>query len=153
MRYCPVPSEMALRVLSISAGLEASTVTPGSTAPDESFTTPVIDAWAYAEAGTASHTRTNATLFHTVIHAPFTQGRSIDDVLNVGRAFQARQRGDPERVAPRTVKRVQSCGLARRRRCSGTPASCRAPACAACRRRARRRTPRRRTARGRGPEE
>jgi hypothetical protein len=30
----------------MSAALEASTATPGSTAPDASFTTPVIDAWA-----------------------------------------------------------------------------------------------------------
>ena len=39
----------------MSAGLAASTVTPGSTAPDESFTTPVMDAWAYAEAGRITH--------------------------------------------------------------------------------------------------
>jgi hypothetical protein len=31
------------------AGLEASTVTPGKTPPEASFTTPVIDACAYAE--------------------------------------------------------------------------------------------------------
>jgi hypothetical protein len=36
MRYCPVPSVTAERVFSISAGLDASTVTPGSTAPDAS---------------------------------------------------------------------------------------------------------------------
>ena len=33
---------------SMSAGLSASTVTPGSTAPELSFTVPVIDACAYA---------------------------------------------------------------------------------------------------------
>src|SRR5687767_12906017 len=32
----------------MSAGLAASIVTPGRTAPDESRTTPAIDAWAYA---------------------------------------------------------------------------------------------------------
>jgi hypothetical protein len=32
------------RLCSISAGLDASTVTPGRTAPEESRTTPVIDA-------------------------------------------------------------------------------------------------------------
>jgi hypothetical protein len=32
----------ALRTLSISASLDASTVTPGKTAPDESVTTPVM---------------------------------------------------------------------------------------------------------------
>src|ERR1700724_2002841 len=36
---------------SMSTGLDASTVTPGSTAPDVSFTTPVIEPWASATAG------------------------------------------------------------------------------------------------------
>jgi hypothetical protein len=48
MRYCPVPSVTAERVFSINAGLAASTLTPGSTAPDESFTAPAIVAWANA---------------------------------------------------------------------------------------------------------
>src|SRR5437016_4189201 len=42
MLYRPAPSETAVRTFSISAGLAASTVTPGSTAPDVSFTTPAI---------------------------------------------------------------------------------------------------------------
>src|SRR5438046_7064361 len=42
IRYWPVPSVTALRAFSISIGLEASTVTPGSTAPDTSLTTPVM---------------------------------------------------------------------------------------------------------------
>jgi hypothetical protein len=47
------------------AGLLASTVTPGSTAPDVSFTTPVIDAWANAADAHVRHRhvttlRTNA---------------------------------------------------------------------------------------------
>src|ERR1043165_3718891 len=54
MRYVPVPSLTADRVFSISAGLEASTVTPGRTAPDASFTTPVMEAWANATAGTST---------------------------------------------------------------------------------------------------
>src|SRR6476646_1361839 len=41
MWYAPLPSVTALRTFSISTGLDASTVTPGSTAPDESLTTPV----------------------------------------------------------------------------------------------------------------
>src|SRR5438876_11948851 len=41
MRYCPDASLTAVRTFSIRAGLDASTVTPGSTAPDESLTTPV----------------------------------------------------------------------------------------------------------------
>src|SRR6266852_2687222 len=35
----------------MSAGLAASTVTPGRIAPDESFTVPAMLAWAYAVAG------------------------------------------------------------------------------------------------------
>src|SRR5262245_22495385 len=42
---------MAERDFSMSEGLVASTVTPGRTPPDESFTTPASDACAYAEAG------------------------------------------------------------------------------------------------------
>src|SRR4029079_10455948 len=59
MRYCPDPSETAVRVFSVNAGLEASTVTPGSTAPDASFTMPASDAppaWANTNAG-VSRTR------------------------------------------------------------------------------------------------
>src|SRR5688500_3228927 len=41
MRYCPVPSVTAVRTFSIRAGLDASTVTPGSTPPDWSLTVPV----------------------------------------------------------------------------------------------------------------
>ena len=40
IRYSPFSSETALRTFSISTGLAASTVTPGSTAPDVSFTVP-----------------------------------------------------------------------------------------------------------------
>ena len=39
----------------MSAGLDASTVTPGSTAPDESLTTPVMEACANAMAGTSTN--------------------------------------------------------------------------------------------------
>ena len=46
IRYWPPLSVVAARVFSISAGLDASTVTPGSTAPDESRTVPVMDACA-----------------------------------------------------------------------------------------------------------
>jgi hypothetical protein len=38
MRYWPLPSVTTDRTFSISAGLDASTVTPGSTAPDASLT-------------------------------------------------------------------------------------------------------------------
>src|SRR5918995_6157780 len=51
IRYWPAPSVTAVRTFSISTGLAASTMTPGSTAPDESRTTPAIEACAYAAAG------------------------------------------------------------------------------------------------------
>src|SRR5262249_39833260 len=60
MRYCPVPSVITDRTFSINAGLAASTVTPGSTAPEPSLTTPVMDAWARAiEGKRASDTNRN----------------------------------------------------------------------------------------------
>src|SRR4051812_16003600 len=43
MRYWPLPSVTTERVFSISAGLDTSTLTPGSTAPEESLTTPVTE--------------------------------------------------------------------------------------------------------------
>ncbi len=71
IRYVPEPSVMAERTFSISAGLEASTVTPGSTAPDVSLTTPSIDACANADAGRMiSQARTNSTLRITRIDSP-----------------------------------------------------------------------------------
>src|SRR5438093_13596388 len=42
MEYRPAPSVTADRTFSISAGLETSTVTPGSTAPDVSLTVPAM---------------------------------------------------------------------------------------------------------------
>src|SRR5206468_12361034 len=57
----PVPSVTAVRVFSIKTGLLASIVTPGNTAPDESFTTPDrVDCWALTDAGRInSHDSTN----------------------------------------------------------------------------------------------
>src|SRR5688572_27031475 len=83
MRYWPVPSVTTERTFSINAGLEASTVTPGSTAPDASRTVPVNVPWANAEAGsriTASHRKHFAALhmsgvllrFPRVGHGDFT---------------------------------------------------------------------------------
>src|SRR5262245_39213318 len=70
-RYCPVPSVTALRDFSINAGLAASTVTPGNTAPDESFTTPASVACAKVEIGTAiSQRNRHTTLFPAVIDPP-----------------------------------------------------------------------------------
>src|SRR5918995_6916870 len=57
--YLPLPSVTAVRTFSIKAGLEASTVTPGSTAPDASCTAPAIEAWADAMAGKSTRHRTS----------------------------------------------------------------------------------------------
>src|SRR5687768_2819266 len=65
MRYCPVPSLMTVRLFSMRAGLDASTVTPGRTAADASRMTPAIVAWACTLFGSsrlpASATATNRT--------------------------------------------------------------------------------------------
>src|SRR5262245_29239650 len=49
--YCPESSVTTARTFSISAGLDASTVTPGNTAPEASFTTPASEACAHAAVG------------------------------------------------------------------------------------------------------
>ena len=60
MRYWPVPSVTVVRTFSSSAGLAASTVTPGSTPPDASRTTPVIEACANAAAGASTKIKMRA---------------------------------------------------------------------------------------------
>jgi hypothetical protein len=47
--YCPSASVTTDRTFSISAELEASTVTPGITAPDVSLTTPAMPPAACAD--------------------------------------------------------------------------------------------------------
>src|SRR5688572_12612561 len=51
MEYWPTLLVVTERVRSMSAGLEASTVTPGSTAPDASLTVPTMEPCAKALAG------------------------------------------------------------------------------------------------------
>src|SRR5262249_25653775 len=60
MRYRPWSSVETARTPSISTGLAASTVTPGSTPPDSSLTTPAIEACARTTLG-ASSTQRNTT--------------------------------------------------------------------------------------------
>src|SRR5206468_11690403 len=52
--YCPPESVTTLRDFSMSAGLAASTVTPGRTAPVESLTVPEMALWPLAVAQIAS---------------------------------------------------------------------------------------------------
>src|SRR5262245_64300723 len=58
MRYWPVASVTTVRVFSMSAGLDASTVTPGSTPPEASRTVPVSEPCANTEAGNSKTNRT-----------------------------------------------------------------------------------------------
>src|SRR4029453_1591449 len=67
MRYWPLPSVTTVRVFSINAGLEASTVAPGSTAPELSFTTPVIVPSACPELGAGSMTKPKTTMIAVAI--------------------------------------------------------------------------------------
>jgi hypothetical protein len=63
MRYSPALSVTAERTFSINAGLAASTVTPGATAPEESRTTPVRDACASVLLGIISNRTSMAKHF------------------------------------------------------------------------------------------
>src|SRR5688500_11350814 len=68
MRYRPAPSVAVVRTFSISAGLAASTVTPGRTAPDESLTAPAIVACAHAvDCAATRHASTKHVRTHTRI--------------------------------------------------------------------------------------
>src|SRR5689334_18497251 len=76
MRYWPLASVTAVLVFSSSTELAASTVTPGSTPPDESLTTPANAVCAYAALDrTATPATASASRFHTVhtdITSPFS---------------------------------------------------------------------------------
>src|SRR4051812_1823442 len=85
MRYWPVASVTAVRTFSISALLLASTVTPGITAPEESLTTPVIEACASAAAGRRNRTaKVNDAYADLRMVAPCRGRRSPVDWLENG---------------------------------------------------------------------
>src|SRR5688572_203553 len=72
MRYWPFASVTTERTFSMRTGLAASTITPGSTAPEESLTTPAMDDCADALAGknsrkTATETPDSFASCHAVI--------------------------------------------------------------------------------------
>jgi hypothetical protein len=67
MRYTPLLSVTAVRTFSMRSGLEASTVTPGRTAPDGSRTTPVRATWAKLRDGTKRH---RAAMVHAALSLP-----------------------------------------------------------------------------------
>src|SRR5262249_40826211 len=66
--YCPSASVTTLRTFSMSAGLLASTVTPGSTAPHVSRTTPAMALCAWAMLGTAAHTTVTKNGIRSTFH-------------------------------------------------------------------------------------
>src|ERR1051325_5737457 len=70
IRYWPLPSVTAERVFSMSAGLDASTVTPGRIAPEASLTVPVRVACANTVAGSSKTTRTNRHFLTVRIETP-----------------------------------------------------------------------------------
>src|SRR5688572_18892606 len=76
MRYWPVPSLTALRTFSIRTGLDASTVTPGSSAPDVSLTVPVM-ACAQTTAGAKRITSAAVVAAHTRPNFPNHENDSI----------------------------------------------------------------------------
>src|SRR5580765_4714619 len=98
---------MAVRAFSISEALAASTVTPGSTAPDASFATPASVACANADAGSS---KTSPSRNHTIrlnenIAAPLVEPYRLGltyiplrykhlalaaDILGVGFTFRQR---------------------------------------------------------------
>src|SRR5262249_41721581 len=99
MRYWPVPSVTVERVFSISAGLAASTVTPGRTAPDGSRTVPVNDACARAEVG-SNRTPKIARHFLAVRMGFFPPNR-LDQLTG---------RGEEYRDFVRETRKIIACG-------------------------------------------
>src|SRR5436190_297772 len=97
MLYRPSPSETTVRTFSIRAGLAASTVTPGSTAPVVSFTTPAMPPWANVDAGTSKHRRTPAqkpaAMFLTMV---LSSPKSINSVQENGTQAPAPSAGLPK---------------------------------------------------------
>src|SRR5205809_5015096 len=71
IRYSPVSSLTTERTFSINTGLAASTITPGSTAPDASLTTPVMAACANAAAGRSTTARRAAADRLANVHIVF----------------------------------------------------------------------------------
>src|SRR5262249_15925490 len=109
-RYCPVPSVTALLAFSISAGLDASTVTPGRTAPDESLTTPASVACANTDAGTAaSQRKRHAVLFTADIDPPTLRFRAygVRPAWPIGGQVERSERSyelqKPEHESSRTI--------------------------------------------------
>src|SRR5262245_55905609 len=84
--YSPEESVVAARTFSISAGLEASTVTPGNTAPLVSFTEPArpLPRWAQASVANVGSSRMTPTTAARIT-CPFLVIDSLPDGPNLPR--------------------------------------------------------------------
>src|SRR6185503_8310985 len=107
IRYSPLLSVVTLLAPSMRAGLLASTVTPGSTAPVASLTTPAIALCALALPGeNASRaqpaSRTAATLLQTICRLPHKQPKRPNDASRRKRRHDERNEGHAEREYGRT---------------------------------------------------
>src|SRR5947208_7017669 len=106
MRYSPRSSVTALRTFSMRTGLDASTVTPGSTAPDVSVTTPAMVAelvpcpWA-GNAPRNTPTTTAATQARILsMSAPPSQ-MSRHYLEHDADVFKAEEAGEPDGIKAR----------------------------------------------------
>src|SRR5581483_2265029 len=111
----PAVSEMATRVFSISTGLEASMVTPGSTAPEVSETRPAMPPPSVCAGAAAGISNEVQTIIHTTglaalalfICAPFGRhprnrggGFYVNDAARIFRKLSPRRcRNVSERAA------------------------------------------------------
>src|SRR5512138_2022784 len=100
MLYRPSPSLMTLRTFSISAGLDASMVTPGSTAPDESFTSPAIPLACCAQAVDASSTIATAAT-----------SRPKQRLRTIASSLRATQLGTPSVRHEHLLRPVLACRM------------------------------------------
>src|SRR5262245_818785 len=92
MRYCPFASDTAERTFSMSAGLAASTVTPGSTAPDVSRTTPAIDACANTVDGRTRNATSTVAARNTIFISGLRCSLGVGDTaVTRGRWMQVRR--------------------------------------------------------------
>ena len=73
-----------VRTLSINAGLDASTVTPGSTAPVVSFTTPamLLPFWANEPDAVTRSTASATSVSQTVRDTAYFLGRTASDAIS-----------------------------------------------------------------------
>src|SRR5258706_1475299 len=102
MRYRPCASVTTERTCSINAGLLASTVTPGSTPPEGSRTTPVRLLCAHATAGAQTTAQTTKEVVDSDrIRSPATVNgpplASHEQVARRGPRLPARESARPSR--------------------------------------------------------